>query len=277
MFKGRSADVPVDSPLSVSYVFEEAEHPRSDSIQAMQHGINHGSAQFADYARAMRENHGIHTARIDIESRGNNRISLDQYVEAQHAALLQIRQETRLEIGTILGHSMGGQMTQELAERFEEWRATPKVLMTPVPLVGALPAFMRAVRKHPSMLWKSVKRLDIQDVMRTPEEVRALFFNEHTPETIVEKTTAELRHSSYRAYLSLLTRFLTRAEIEFTRTPALLMYSHTDALFGNRYDDLDDVYGNLEKKAMPGGHDFFIEYAQSSARYAAEFHKKHAS
>lgn len=273
----KSTPVDFDSPLSVSYVFEAAAKPKSDKVFSMQHGINHGSEQFEEMAYAMREKHGIPTARIDLESKGNNRISLDEYVRGYDAALTQIQSDTRLEIGTLCGHSMGGHMTQELMQKYAQWSKKPVVLMAPVPLVGALLAFVRAVAKHPTMLPKSLWKFDIQNVMRTPEDVRGLFFNKYTPEEIVIDTMNQLRHTSYRAYLSLLTRFLTRPEIEDTDTPAFLMCSKTDALFGDRYDDLKDVYKNLDYKLMPGGHDFFIQYPRSSARNAAEFHMANAA
>jgi pimeloyl-ACP methyl ester carboxylesterase len=276
MNKPTSTPVDFDSKLTVSYIFEEAQHPQSDSINAQQHGINHGSMMFEGMAEEIRYR-GVHTGRIDIESRGHNWISLDEYIAAYDAALRQMQSDTKLKIGSILGHSMGGHMTQELQQAYPEWSEKPTILMAPVPLVGALPAFVRAVMKHPSMLWKSVKKLDIQDVMRTPEDVRTLFFDKETPETIVVQTMNQLRHTSYRAYLSLLTRYLTRPEIERTDTPTLLMHSKTDALFGERYDDLEiDIYTNLTRKSMPGGHDFYIQYPALSAEAVADFHKKHA-
>jgi len=277
MHKPNSTPVDFDSKLSVSYIFEEAQHPQSDTIHAMQHGINHGSIQFEGMAEEIRT-YGIHTGRIDLESNGNNLISLDEYIAGYDAALRQMQADTKLKIGSILGHSMGGHMTQELAQTYADWTETPKVLIAPVPLVGALPAFMRAVAKHPAMLPKSLWKFDIQNVMRTPKEVRALFFDKETPEAIVVNTMHQLRHTSYRAYMSLLTRYITRPEIERTDTPALLMHSKTDALFGERYDDLEiDIYTNLTRKSMPGGHDFFIQYPAAAAMWVAGFHTQHSA
>ncbi len=268
---------PVESEtrLKVSYRFDPAKKPESDRIATNLHGLSHTSNLFSNHINALNRE-GVHAASIDMVSGGNNWISFDEYLLAHHEALTQIQHDTGMQIGSILGHSMGGMIVQETMQEYPEWRK-PAVFVAPIPMAGAMPGMGRAVWKHPSTLPKSMKNFDITNVMKTPAEVRTLFFDKDTPEGIVRETLRELRETSYRAYLTLLTRPLTRPRMERRDKPALLEYCENDYLFWpGMYRNLEKAYPRLQrKKHERGGHDFFIEFGDVTGYDHATFHKQH--
>lgn len=268
---------PVESEtrLKVSYRFDPSKNPQSDRIATNLHGLSHTSKLFSNHINAL-QREGVHSASIDMVSGGNNWISFDEYLLAHHEALTQIQHDTGMQIGSILGHSMGGMIVQETMHEYEEWRK-PAVMVAPIPMAGAMPGMARAAWNDWSILPKSLKNFDITNVMKTAPEVRKLFFDEKTHEGIVLETLGELRETSYRAYLSLLTRPLTRPRMEQLDVPVQLQYCENDYLFWPwMYKYLEKKYPKLQRKLHKrGGHDFFMEFGDMTGYDHATFHKQH--
>lgn len=266
--------VPTRSSLDVSYVLHEAPDPVSRQTAVLLHGLCHSRAMFEPLIAEMNAL-GIHVASVDTQSehaRHRNLIGLSEYRDGFAAAVAQIQNETGRRIGSIAGHSMGGQIVQEVMQEHPPLRR-PSAFLAPVPLGGAWKAVLRTGMRSPSSLLRTFRRLDVRDAMRSPEEVRMLFFDEKTPEEIVERTRSLIRHTSYRAYQELVGRPLLRPRIRQTLQKSMLVSSPTDFLFRpEEYEDLQDAYPHLERHQMAGGHDFFIEYARPTAKLLAEFH-----
>lgn len=271
--------VKTDTRLDVSYVFDPADRPQSDSLTVMTHGLSHGSVQFGGVASTLKRE-GVHVARLDFKSNGDNRIGMAEYVRAQHQALAYVQNHTRLRIGSLGAHSMGGKMTKKVKLAHPEWRL-PTVYMAPIPEKGAGMAVLRGMKAD----WKSHVRalvhLNVLELMKTNDQVRKLFFDKDTPTEpvdIVDETRRQMRHTSYRAFVNLLGMSFNHPLRTKIKEPTLLLYSDTDFLFPpESYDDLGYTHPNLKKEHIPGGHDFFIEHAEWTGMAYADFHKRNAA
>lgn len=272
----KAVQIEMDSPLEAYYTFDEAEHPRSDSANLQVHGLAHGSIHFANLASAMNRNEGISTARLDIYSNGKNWVGLDHYARVIPEAILQIRERMGIRIGSITAHSMGGEETQEAMQQYPEIMM-PAAYLAPIPTGGALKGAMKIDKR---LLLRTLPRLEIREVMRTPEQIKKLFFQENVneqTEKAIGEMPGQLEHTSYWAYTQLLFRPLLRPRIVDTGMPTMLIRSETDFLFdGKSYEGTRKTFSRLREEVLPGGHDFFIENADAAARLIGAFHREHA-
>jgi pimeloyl-ACP methyl ester carboxylesterase len=243
-------------------------------LVVLHHGICHQHRHFLRLIAALNEQ-GLHVAMIDQQSKkacGRNGIGLGQYVEGMKAAVEQIEQRTGLSVASYVLHSMGALIGEQLQQKNAALRR-PTVLMAPIPLRGALPATLRIMFHRPlGYLW-AVLTLNILSLAGKPKHVRRLFFDRYTPEPIVTATWSDLKHAPFFVYLQLATQFLRRNHVLHDGSPRLLLFSPTDYLFERwEYNPTVERYrGSLRIERIEGGHDFFIENADETARRIAEF------
>lgn len=270
-----SVPVHTDTNLKVSYVFNPAARPQSDDLTVITHGLAHGSVQF-DGMTGVLNDEGVNVARIDLDSGRSNRISMAEHTRAQHQALEQIRLDTKLRIGSLGAHSMGGKITKTTKLEYPEWRL-PTVYMAPIPEKGAGMAVLRGLRKDWKSHVRALVRQDVLELMDTDPKVKTLFFDKDTPDPIVDTTRRQLRRTSYLSFFELLKPSFDHPLRTIIDEPTLLLHSDTDFLFPPRsYDDLGYTHPNLRKEKVPGGHDFFIRYAKEAGTLYADFHKQNA-
>ncbi len=269
--------VETDTRLSASYMVHPSEQEGEKLFGAFVHGMSHTRNHALDLIDEVTP-HGIDAVTTDIQSEKawfKNAISIKSYVRALSKTLHTIEEETRRRIDFVCGHSMGGRMLQ-MAMDADPTLRRPTVLMAPVPLTSAWPATQRAIgRDWKKMATMALKR-DVLHAMKTPDDVRTLFFDGETPDEIVLATMSELRHTSFRAYLSL----GNPSSLSTTDQKTLLLRSDTDELFWDeKYETERALYGdNLTEIALPrGGHDFFIEFAKDTAKHIADFAHENAT
>ena len=272
--------VPTRLRQRVTYSFHEAADPVSDQVVALHHGICHTRDQFLPLIARL-NSLGLHALMIDQQSENagffRNALGMQHYREGMAAALRKFAEDhPRLPVGSYALHSLGALIGQEMQQRYPQWRR-PTVLMAPIPIHGALPISLRILRRHPLRYLKAVLTLNIHSLMRTPEMVRELFFDDLTPAPIVERTTEQLKHAPFWLYCQLVLRPLLRPRIRDDGLPKRLLFSETDEIFHpSEYRTTREQFPRLEEHHIRGGHDFFIEYAGEAAQQIAEFHQHYA-
>jgi pimeloyl-ACP methyl ester carboxylesterase len=270
--------VPTQSRLGVAYTLHRAAEPKGDRLIVLHHGICHTREQFLPLI-AQLNRLGIDAAMIDQQSehagRFRNCLGVKPYREGMAAAVKMMEaQEGR--IGSYALHSMGALIGEEMQQQYPEFRR-PTVLMAPIPVEGALPITLRILRRQPLSYLKAVATLNIHSLAKTPEQVRELFFDAETPEGIVQRTAAQLKHAPFWIYCQLVLRRIVRPKIQNDGSPKMLLYSKTDEIFHpGEYKTTPDRYPQLEQRLILGGHDFFIEHAEAAAERIAAFHAQHA-
>jgi pimeloyl-ACP methyl ester carboxylesterase len=150
-----------------------------------------------------------------------NACSINDYVE-------DVRNAVDYLGGTavIVGHSMGGYVTQEYLSRFT---APAGVLMASAPPQGALKASLRMMRRHPWAVLKTNTFGKTHDVVRTPRLARGHLFCRHTPQGIVDRCTARLHEESALAMKQMLSR--DRLRPDDVSTPLLVLGAQEDGAF----------------------------------------------
>lgn len=117
------------------------------------------------------------------------------------ADVAQVAEQIEQEIGTrpvIIGHSMGGYVTQKYLEHYT---APAAVLMASLPVMGALPFQWRLTLSHPIPTLKSLLTLNGHHLIARQEHAHELFFAESMPESQVAEYHARLGSESIRILL----------------------------------------------------------------------------
>jgi hypothetical protein len=269
-------EVTTSTRLHVTYSFHLAESPVNDRFVVLHHGICHTRDQFLPLIEQLNRR-GIHAAMISQQSEQagffRNCLGVQGYREGMAAAVREIG--TRKPIGSYAFHSMGALIGEEMQQKHSGLQR-PTVLMAPIPVDGALPITLRIMKRRPLAYLKAVAALDIHSLVDSPEEVRELFFDRRTPDDIIHKTTAQLKHAPFWIYCQLVLRPILLSTIRNDRLPKMLLYSDTDEVFHpEEYHKTRKQYPQLEEHRIKGGHDFFLQYADATAERIASFHQQY--
>lgn len=126
----------------------------------------------------------------------------------------------------IVGHSMGGLVTQKYLETFH---APAGVLLASIPPPGVLPLTLRLARRHPGALLKTNLTLSLQPFISTQALAHSLFFSADMPPDQVARYYGRLQDESFRMFLDALA--LNRPKPQKVKTPVLVMGGSQDTIF----------------------------------------------
>ena len=141
---------------------------------------------------------GVSSAALDLRGHGKSgghdslqEAGVEDYVEDAERAL-----EVLPSVNVVVGHSMGGLVTQLLAARVEIAHA---VLIASSPVAGMKVDGMRMARRHPwtflmSSFYRSFKRLYLNERV-----TRSLLFHSRTPSETVRQFMSQVQEDSWRA------------------------------------------------------------------------------
>ncbi len=161
------------------------------------HGCTETADMWQPLMRALRDS-GVSSAALDLRGHGKSggheslqEAGVEDYVEDVERAL-----EVMPSVKVVVGHSMGGLVTQLVAARVEIAHA---VLIASSPVAGMKSDGMRMARRHPwtflmATLYRSFKRL-----YRNERVTRALLFHSETPSETVRKFMWRVQEDSWRA------------------------------------------------------------------------------
>lgn len=268
-----SLSVSASTRLKLRCSLFKAQRPVSDKLVLIHHGICHTLEQYQPLIDKLND---LGISAVMVEQRSDeaccrNFIGLSQYRE-NLATVVRTLENRGYRVGSYVLHSMGGEIGEEMQQAYPQLRR-PTVFLAPIPQRGALPITWRLLWRRPIAYLKAVFTLSIRSLADTPQEVRTLFFTADTPQEIVDETTSQLKHAPFWVYVQLVLRPLLRPWIENDKLRKLLLISPNDEIFHEaQYPPTRRLYPQLEEHRLPGGHDFFIEYAQETAQRIAEFH-----
>jgi pimeloyl-ACP methyl ester carboxylesterase len=153
----------------------------------------------------------------------------------------------------IIGHSMGGFLTQKLMER----RSLPgAVLLASMPPNGVGGFVGKLIRTDPVGALQANLTLQLKPVVSTPDRVKRLFFSEVMSDEDVDLYASKLGNEAFLAYLDMLFGDLcTPAK----GTPVLVLGAKNDAIFPVQAQNrLAASYGT-EALIFPMAHDMMLE------------------
>jgi len=169
------------------------------------HGAWHGAwcwqAHFMDYFAER----GLDAVALDLRGHGNsaavkamrwNRIS--DYADD----VLQVI-ETFDRKPVVIGHSMGGLVTQHCMKR-AGGKLAGAGLLASVPWHGVWPATLKVALRHPLIFAEANLRWTLYPIVRAPSRAKQLFLEADVPQTEAEAFAAKLSDESYLGYLDML-------------------------------------------------------------------------
>jgi len=178
----------------------------------------------------------------------NTRIS--EYVDDVAAAAAQMSSPP-----VVVGHSMGGFVTQKY---LEEHAAPAAVLMASVPPSGILGATLRYGARHPLTLLGVNLMWSLYGVVKTPDRAREMLFSRDLSPQLVERYHGKLTDGSYLVYLSML-GFVRPAVQKVRRTPLLVIGGAIDRTISPAEVAATAARYGCELTMFPGAHDLMLE------------------
>jgi pimeloyl-ACP methyl ester carboxylesterase len=156
----------------------------------------------------------------------------------------------------IIGHSMGGFITQKFLEQHSEIPAA--VLLTSIPPFGLWPTTFNILLHKPTVILKALGTLSLYPVIETTALARWALFSNNMPAKIVEKYRSQMHDESFRSYLDELGLNLVRTKR--VKTPLLVIGAENDAvIFPKLVEDTARAY-DTTATIFPGmAHDVMLE------------------
>ena len=123
----------------------------------------------------------------------------------------------------VIGHSMGGFLTQKYLERND---APAAVLLASNPHFGLWPTLFRLLRQRPLMCLKTTVQLRLYPIVETPDVARWALFSKDMPKKQLLKYYKKLDDESFRMFIDLLG--LNLAHPKKIKTPLLILGAEKD-------------------------------------------------
>lgn len=157
----------------------------------------------------------------------------------------------------VIGHSMGGLVTQRLLERPHPATVVAGVLMASVPPDGAGVTTLRAARRDAVGVGTAVMTANMWPIVSSEEKVRHALFSENTPAEVVRATSERLQNESYLAYLSMILRPPRPSRVD---VPMLIVAAEQDGLFTTAQQRrLAHAYDAPYVEVPGSGHDIMLD------------------
>ena len=161
----------------------------------------------------------------------------------------------------VVGHSMGGYVTQRLLEDPPD-NLAGAVLVASVPRRGVAGAVARLCRRAPGPTLRALLTLDLYQVCATETLTRAAFFSPSTPAAVVAAGHARLQNESYLAFPPMLLRWTRPGPAD---VPVMVLAAEGDALISVRSQRrLAKTHGTT-LQLVPGGHDVMLDITADGA------------
>jgi pimeloyl-ACP methyl ester carboxylesterase len=219
------------------------------------HGLWHGAWCWDEHVIPWFRTHGYEAQAVKLrrhDSRhapGLRTTRIKEYVEdvAEAASLMSTPP-------VVIGHSMGGFVTQKYLERYV---APAAVLVASVPPSGILGASLRYGARHPLRLLAANLTWSLYGVVRTPDRAREMFFGPALSDVKLREYHAQLTDDAYFVYAGML--FVRPDVARVRRTPLLVIGGETDSTISpTEVAATARIYG-AELVMFPDAHDLMLE------------------
>lgn len=192
------------------------------------HGAWHGAWCWEDYFLPYFQQHGFAAYAMSLRGHGNSTpqnlrwVSIWDYVADVRQQVEVIEQETQRS-PILIGHSMGGYIVQKYLERYD---APGAVLLASIPVVGALPFFIRFALRYPLVFLKASVMMKGYPLVENPRRAHRLFFSPEMPFEQVEAYHARVQDESFRVVFD--AAFFNRPKPKRVRTTQVLILAAED-------------------------------------------------
>ncbi len=154
----------------------------------------------------------------------------------------------------IIGHSMGGYLTQKYLETVTLPAA---ILLASVPPQGVIGTTLRIVRHFPGQFAKVNLKLSLYPLVETAALTRRHFFSATMPQSQVQRYFEQLGDESYRTFLDML--LLNLPKPGRVKTPILVLGGQHDTIFPVKEVEATARAYHTEPHFFPMAHDMMLE------------------
>ncbi|MDA8098343.1 MAG: alpha/beta fold hydrolase [Nitrospiraceae bacterium] len=221
------------------------------------HGMWHGAWCWEENFLPYFAKHGYHSCALSLRghgaSEGRKRLrwtSIDEYVADIDQVVCNMEKPP-----VLIGHSMGGMITQKY---LESRRVPAAVLLAPVPPWGMFTVALRYARHHPMLFLRANLTMSVYPLVATVKLCRELLFSPDLPEPVANADSRKMQEESFRAALELI--FFTRVRIGAIGTRMLVLGGERDRLITT--DEIRNtarLYG-ADAEILPGmAHDVMLD------------------
>jgi pimeloyl-ACP methyl ester carboxylesterase len=192
-------------------------------------------------------NHGSSEKRGSLKWR-----SINEYVEDVQSVVSKIEGDVY-----IIGHSMGGFITQHYLHKYPSLKIKKAVLLCTVPNNGIGGATLQVIKTYPFSFLKGLFTLSFIPVFNNYTKAKQLMFAEKFPDDELQPIVARMQDESFRAYLDML--FLNLPAAKSTSVPLLLIGGENDFLIRPSSFKKFAKQVNAELVFMKGAHNINME------------------
>lgn len=166
----------------------------------------------------------------------------------------------------LLGHSMGGLISQRVAQRH---RLGGLVLLASVPRFGVGPFVVRVLtREDPMRVLRVMATASLEPMVETEAIVRESFYSAATPAEIVRDTAEQLQNESFLAMFPMLFRWPRPQRVD-PDLPVLVMAGVRDHIFRlPGQHRLRDAYDADLQEMAASGHNVMLDVEWEAAAAA---------
>jgi len=187
------------------------------------HGMWHGAWCWDEFFLPYFAEQGYHVTALSLRGHAGSEGKIFGSTIANYVSDVEQVAKTLDTPPVVIGHSMGGFLTQKYLERNE---APAAVLLASAPHFGLFPTFFRLIRQRPLIVLKALTQLRMRPVVETPEAARWALFSDDMPKKQLLKYYRKLDDESFRMFMDLLG--LNLAHPKKIKTPLLILGAEND-------------------------------------------------
>jgi len=218
------------------------------------HGAWHSSWCWTEHFTGFFADLGYTSYALDLTGHGDTSGSLRTTLIAHYVSDVRRVAMSLPEEPVIIGHSMGGLVTQQYLARY---RAKAGVLMASVPTRGAIGATLRVARDHPRAFLRANATWNLGPIVDEPARAIDLLFGTDMDPQEARRYALRLQDESYLAYLEMILALPRPSRI---RDPVVVLGADQDAIFSvTEVEATARAYGTKATIFEHMGHDMMLE------------------
>jgi pimeloyl-ACP methyl ester carboxylesterase len=217
------------------------------------HGMWHGAWCWDEFFLPYFAGQGYHATALSLRGHAGSEGKISGSSIANYVSDVEQVAKTFDTPPVIIGHSMGGFITQKYLERNQ---APAGILLASVPPFGVWHGTWLVFKHSPLTLLKVITQFRLAPVVETPKHTHWAFFSQDFPRDQLLKYHAKLNDESFRMYLDLLG--LNLASPGKIKTPMLVLGAEKDTVISTgdvrktarAYNAQTDIFPNMAHDMM---------------------------
>jgi pimeloyl-ACP methyl ester carboxylesterase len=219
------------------------------------HGMWHEAWCWDEFFLPFFAEHGYRATALSLRGHAGSEGKIRGSTIADYVADVEQVARTFETHPVLIGHSMGGFITQKYLEQHD---APAAAILASNPHFGLWRGFGRVLRHDPRIVIKAFLTWNMRPVVETSAGARWAFFSENFPEEQLLKYHARMNDESFRMFFDLLG--LNLAHPKKVKTPMLILGAEKDTVIAPRdVHDTARAYG-VKAEIFPNmAHDMMLE------------------